>query len=370
MVIDNDIKLDFEDVLIVPRSSSIESRKHVNLFNHYLNFVLPDTIPIIVANMDGIGTFKMARTLIKSGLLTCLHKHYSVKDYIDNSDLFTDNKVFYSLGVSPEDFLKFKEVRNKVPIHNICLDVANAYIPQVKDTIRKIKDINGHCVLMAGNVATAEGVDLLAGYGADIIKIGIGPSRVCRTRHMTGIGVPQFSAILDCVQEARRIGVTICSDGGCKQPGDICKAFGAGAHMVMLGTMIAGVEECEGEWIYKEPPQGSYMVTTESGATWMNQGKLPKNIKLVNNQSPKATFKFYGSASAEAMKRHNKDLSEYKASEGAVLQIPYKGPVENLVKDILGGLRSCCSYVGAESLYNLPERTNFIRVNRSHSEKL
>ena len=312
-------KLDFDDVLIVPKWGTVKSREEVNLTND-------DTVPIIASNMDGVGTFAMARSLAKHKVQTALTKHYTSEEYIKFYQSETKDVIkqtWYSIGTNKEDYEKFKKVNQTVKLKKVCIDVANGYSKSFIDFIKRFKDENEDIQILAGNVVTPEITERLIHAGVDIVKIGIGPGSVCTTRKMTGIGYPQLSAIIECGQAADESNGKICADGGCKTPGDVAKAFGAGADYVMLGRMLAG--------------------HTESG---FNSSVVP----------------FYGMSSKEAMTKHAGGVAEYRSSEGKSIEIHNRGPVENTIKEILGGLRSTCSYVGVFNLLELHNNTNFVRV--------
>lgn len=340
MRIESDPKLDFEDVLIRPKRSTLSSRKQVDLIRSFkMKWGGPvwEGIPIVAANMDTIGTFEMAKTFSRNDMVVALDKHYSADQYIiffKENHLLYDN-VFYSMGVSKTDLEKFKKVKTELglfPFKNICIDVANGYSEYFTTFVKSMRDENPEVRIMAGNVVTAEMTEELILSGADIVKVGIGPGSVCTTRKMTGVGYPQLSAIIECADAAHGLGGLICADGGIKVPGDFGKAFGAGADFVMCGGIFAGHDECGGEVI---------------------DGKM----------------KFYGMSSDTAMNKHSGGVADYRTSEGRTVEVPYKGPVENTIKEILGGLRSTCTYVGATKLKELCKRTTFVMVNRQLNNK-
>jgi len=336
MRIEDEVKLDFKDVLIRPKRSTLSSRKEVDLSRTY-KFKHSKTewtgIPVMAANMDGVGTLHMAETLYEHRMFTCLVKNY------DESELgFTVGKIggnyfAVSTGTSDKDFLKLRQIINSYPeIHFICIDVANGYSEHFGDFVSKVRTTYPHATIIAGNVVTADMTQELILRGADIIKVGIGPGSVCTTRIQTGVGYPQLSAIIECADAAHGLGAHIIADGGCVCPGDVAKAFGAGADFVMLGGMLAGHDEGGGTVIQEE-------------------GQEPKVI-------------FYGMSSDTAMNKHHGGIAEYRSSEGRTVEVKYKGPIRNTVLDILGGLRSTCTYVGAPTLKQLSKCTTFIRVNR------
>lgn len=340
MRIENDIKLDFADVLIRPKRSVLKSRAEVSLqrkirFRHAS--AEWEGIPIIAANMDHTGTFEMATILAEHGLLTALAKFYTpaIWQALAKKHPAILNHCFVSTGVSQDDFDKLQQVLNVTDIPMICLDVANGYTEHFVKYLEKLRKHWPDKVIMAGNVVTGEMVEELILSGADIVKIGIGPGSVCTTREKTGVGYPQLSAIIECADAAHGLGGHVCADGGCTSPGDVAKAFAAGADFVMLGGMLSGHDECAGD------------IMEEEGQKFM---------------------RFYGMSSAEAMERHHGTVAEYRASEGRSVNVPWRGPVKDTVRDILGGIRSACTYVGANRLKELSKRTTFIRVNRQMNE--
>lgn len=350
-----DIKLDFDDVLIRPKRSELSSRKDVDIKREYSfkhSHFYYSGVPIIAANMDSVGTIEMSKAFYKHEMMVALHKYYNLEEIyehlqIDDKEDYAvyNTGVWYSMGISEQDYEKF--VKYEKMVHpgsdiKICIDVANGYQESFVEFIIKIRNEYPKITIMAGNVVTADITESLIMAGADIVKIGIGPGSVCTTRTKTGVGYPQLSAIIECADAAHGLGGHICADGGCRTPGDVAKAFGAGADFVMLGGMLAGHDECEGEKIY--------------GASVFN---------TIHNPHQEVThMKFYGMSSTEAQEKHGEGLKEYRASEGKCVEVPYKGPVENIIQEILGGLRSTCTYVGARELKELTKRTTFVRVNR------
>lgn len=352
MRIDNEIKLDFDDVLIQPKRSSMPSRSKVELERSYTTLNSKQVIhgiPIIAANLDTVGTFAMAEALSKFGMFTSLHKFYSKEKLIKfYSEEIASEHCFYTLGIGEEDIKKLKSVQSSVKLINkIVVDVANGYTEFFQNKVKEIRELCPDSILVAGNVATPEMVqELLLSGAADIVKIGIGPGKFCTTRLVTGCGYPQLSAVIECADAAHGLGGHIIADGGCRYPGDVAKCFGAGADFVMLGGMFSGTDQCEGDW------EEQYEITKDSVVT----GKMVKK-----------SLKAYGMSSKEAMEKHAGGVSSYRASEGRCIKVPYKGPVEDVVQQILGGLRSTCSYVGAVKLKDLCKCTTFIRCNKVHS---
>jgi len=337
MRIEEEIKLDFKDVLIRPKRSTLASRKTVDLAREFTFKWSGKTfkgVPIIGANMDSVGTFAMAKAFIAdgNGLSVALHKHYPLAQLEDFYTAHGPDSVWYSIGMVKDDEEKLEAfVKKGFDPDKICLDVANGYSEHFVSFVKKIREKMPNVTIMAGNVVTGEMVEELVLAGVDVVKVGIGPGSVCTTRKMTGVGYPQLSAIIECADAAHGLGGLICADGGCTVPGDIAKAFGGGADFVMLGGMLAGHEESEQE------------IVEENG---------------------KKMLQFYGMSSDTAMKKHKGGVAEYRASEGKTVRVPYRGAVAETLQGILGGLRSSCTYVGAKKLKELPKRTTFIRVSQ------
>lgn len=351
MFILDDIKLDFKDVLIRPSRSRLASRKEVDL-NRTFKFKHSGFewtgVPIMSANMDGVGTFRMARELYQHKMFTCLVKSYQITDYDAIVDQIGGNYFAVSTGTSEKDLNKLCAVLERNPgIHFICIDVANGYSEHFGDFVSEVRKLFPKHTIIAGNVVTADMTQELILRGADIIKVGIGPGSVCTTRIQTGVGYPQLSAIIECANAAHGLGGHIIADGGCTCPGDVAKAFGAGADFVMLGGMLAGHDEGGGTVIHK-----SFLSNELDNST----GK--QYVETVDY------VKFYGMSSDTAMEKHHGGVAEYRSSEGRTVEVKYRGPVKNTVLDLLGGIRSTCTYVGANSLKNLSKCTTFIRVNR------
>lgn len=340
MRIEYDIKLDFKDVLIRPKRSVLKTRADVTLDREF-TFKHTHTIwkgtPIIAANMDHTGTIAMAKALSSHHMMTALDKFLSLEDWKkfakENPDVLPYS--FVSLGISDAEFERLEEVMKIVKLPFICLDVANGYTERFVSCLEHLREKYPTTVIMAGNVVTGEMVEELILSGADIVKIGIGPGSVCTTREKTGVGYPQLSAIIECADAAHGLGGLVCADGGCATPGDVAKAFAAGADFVMLGGMLAGHDECSGD------------IVEENGRKYK---------------------RFYGMSSTEAMERHHGAVADYRASEGRSVNVPYRGHVKETVLDILGGIRSTCTYVGAHRLKELSKRTTFIRVARQLNE--
>jgi len=334
--VDNDIKLDFKDVLLRPKRSLLKSRAEVDLartfnFRHSGNSFTG--IPLMAANMDTTGTFEMALAFTEHESFVAIHKYYPQEAWEEFSKDHPHCLPFVALstGASESDYENMCNILGAVPdIQYVCIDVANGYSQHFVEHIRKVRQEFPNVTIIAGNVVTAEMTEELIISGADIVKIGIGPGSVCTTRKKTGVGYPQLSCILECADAAHGLGGHVISDGGCTCPGDVAKAFGAGADFVMIGGLFAGHDQCGGELIVKDG----------------------KKVKL-----------FYGMSSTTAMKKHVGCVSNYRASEGKTVEVPYRGDINPTFLDIIGGLRSTCTYCGAMRLKELTKRATFIRIS-------
>lgn len=335
MRIDKERKLDFDDVLIRPKRSRLKSRAEVEVRRSFRTphaGVEVSGVPVIAANMDTVGTLKMAAALAGHGMFTALHKHYPLEE-LKQANLAGDF-TFVTFGI--EDQSRIDEVMNALSsgaVNKICLDVANGYTEHFVDFVREVRKLHPGKVIMAGNVATPDMTEALILAGADIVKVGIGPGSACMTRAMTGVGYPQLSAIIECADAAHGLSGLICADGGCRMPGDVAKAFAAGADFVMLGGMLAGHEECLSEEQLAALGAGGNVV------------------------------EYYGMSSEEAMNKYAGGMAAHRASEGRVVKIGYRGPVKGTVQEILGGLRSACTYVGAARLKEFSKRATFVVKN-------
>jgi GMP reductase len=369
----NETKLDFDDVLIRPKRSTLNSRSEVCLQRGFKFKYSPRTlnaVPIMAANMDTVGTFAMAKTLSGLGAITCLHKHYKDQEYVDfytqNNDINKD-LVFYGVGTSEKDINKtidiFAKISNTNPYPNICLDVANGYTENFVKTAHKLRKLFPLSIIMAGNVVTQEMTEELIIHGqVDIVKVGIGSGSVCTTRLKTGVGYPQLSAVMECADAAHGLSGHICSDGGCKTVGDICKAFGGNSDFVMLGSMFAGCDECEGEWEYEYLCQIVNNDRTIHSEWWQPFDPGSKTEKRKKN------LKYYGMSSSNAMNKHHNGVAKYRTAEGKCVVVPYKGQAEDVLQDIYGGIRSACTYVGADKIKDFGKKTTFIQVNHTHNK--
>lgn len=370
MRLEDDIKLDYSDVLIRPKRSTLGSRKMVRVERkfEFRNYEPKDTgreynyegVPLMASNMDGVGTFEMADVLARQHIFTCLVKTYSATQLVD---FFDDpdkpqriENVAYSMGITEEDHNKWRLVYEQAPdIKYVCIDVANGYSERFLDYVKQFRELYPHIVIIAGNVVTADQTQELILNGADIVKVGIGPGSVCTTRIQTGVGYPQLSAVIECADAAHGLGGHIIADGGCTCPGDVAKAFAGGADFVMLGGMLAGHDQGGGEVITKY---------YETGEQWFKKDDETYH-KVVE---AKKFVQFYGMSSDAANTKHFGGLKDYRASEGREVLVPYRGDVANTVQTILGGVRSTCTYAGAMKLKQLSKCATFVRVNNQFNK--
>jgi GMP reductase len=371
----NETKLDFDDVLIRPKRSTLNSRSQVDLVRTFKFIHSPrelKCIPIMVANMDTVGTLAMAQTLISNKAITCLHKHYNDDSLINlySGDLDHNDKqlVFYSTGTSHKDINKLEKIFDTIKIMgfdfpNVCLDVANGYTEQFVKTSSHLRKLFPEIIIMAGNVVTPEMTEELIIHGkADIVKVGIGSGSVCTTRLKTGVGYPQLSAVMECADAAHGLGGHICSDGGCKVVGDVCKAFGGNSDFVMLGSMFAGCDECEGEWQYE------YLCQIVKNDRSIHSQWWQHSDPGYTTDKRKRSLKYYGMSSKDAMDKHHNGVAEYRTAEGKCVSVPYKGTANEIIQDIYGGLRSACTYIGATKIKDFGKKTTFIQVNNTHNK--
>ena len=340
MRIEEDLKLDYSDVLFRPKRSTLSSRKDVNLMRTY-KFKYSNNewsgIPIMAANMDGVGELGVAESLSEFGMITSLTKQHDVKkikQYKKIKKIYQN--IALSIGIKKEDFDRLDKVLKEFNfIKFICIDVANGYSEHFSKFVKSIREKYPTKTIIAGNVVTADMAQELVLNGADIVKVGIGPGSVCTTRIQTGVGYPQLSAVMECADAAHGLGAHIIADGGCTCPGDVAKGFGAGADFVMLGGMFAGHDE--------------------------GKGKIIKT-------NGKKYIEFYGSSSTIANKKHYGGLSDYRSSEGRTVRVKYRGKIRDTILNILCGIRSSCTYVGAPSLKQLSKCTTFVRVSSQFNE--
>lgn len=343
MKIDQELKLDFSDVLIRPKRSTLSSRSEVSLERTFTFKRRDGTIkhtwtgvPIVAANMDTTGTLQMYHELSKHKMITCLHKHYNMFDIPLNL-----NKDYYAIstGISDDDYQRLERMISTLDPRFVCIDVANGYMSSFSQFVKKVSDNYPDIVIICGNVVSREMVEeLIINCGADIIKCGVGSGGTCLTRRQTGIGMPQLSAVMECADAAHGVNGYIMSDGGCVNPGDLSKAFGAGADFIMLGSMLAGHTESGGD-----------LITETNG----------KQFKT-----------FYGMSSKTAMEMYSGGIASHRSSEGKLVKLPFKGDVMNTILDILGGIRSTCTYIGAHRIKDMPKCTTFMRVNNQLNNSL
>jgi len=344
MKLENDVKLDFQDVMFRPKRSTLSSRNEVVLereitFNNGYRWY---GVPIISSNMDTIGTFEMYKALSKHKIITCFNKHYSVEDFqnflaeqrakTDNPSFMLDERYFMlSSGISKKDSERLEELIRMLRPRFVCIDVANGYMEAFVEFVKEFAKTHPEIIIACGNVVTREiAEELIIHCKAHIVKVGIGSGSCCTTRLKTGVGLPQLSAVIECADACHGVDGFIISDGGCVHPADVSKAFGAGADFVMLGSMLAGHDQCAGEII--------------------QEGE--KKFKL-----------FYGMSSETAQNKHHGGVAHYRSAEGRTVKVVYKGDVNDTILDILGGIRSTCTYIGARRIKDISKCTTFMRVN-------
>ena len=327
-------KLDFNQVLIRPKRSTLSSRSQVSLereFKFKYSTYTWTGVPIIAANMDTTGTFEVYHCLKQHKIITALHKFYTLEDYQKHYHLDPDY-FMVSTGISDKDFSNLETIVSSIPCKWICIDVANGYMEALVIFCQKVRQRFPEKIIVAGNIVTREmAEELILNGKVDVCKAGIGPGSVCTTRLKTGVGMPQLSAILECADAAHGVGGHIISDGGITCPGDMAKAFGAGADFVMVGGQFAGHSQNPGD------------IIEENG----------KQYKM-----------FYGMSSEKAQETHFGKMNSYRSSEGRVMKIPYKGDLNNTVQDYLGGLRSACTYINAKTIKHMAKCTTFVRVSQ------
>jgi GMP reductase len=342
MKIEHELKLDFSDVLIRPKRSTLSSRSEVELLRTFVFLNKAGQvkrewtgIPIMAANMDTTGTFEMYYELSKFKMITCFHKHYTVEDY--PTDLNPDYYAI-STGITDNDWIKLQKTVDKLKPHFVCIDVANGYMLAFANFVKKVSENYPNLVIICGNVVSREMVEeLIINCGADIVKCGIGSGSCCLTRTQTGVGMPQLSCVIECADAAHGVNGKIVSDGGCVHPGDLSKAFGANSDFIMLGSILAGHTESGGELV------------EENGVKY----------KM-----------FYGMSSKKAMEKYSGGMASHRSSEGKVVKIPYKGDIKNTIENILGGIRSTCTYIGAKTLKDMSKCTTFMRVTNQINNSL
>ena len=365
--IEEELKLDYSDVLFRPKRSTLQSRKDVNLLRTYRFKYSKNEwsgIPIMAANMDGVGELGVAEKLSEYGMITCLTKQHDVKKIKQFKKIKSIYKnIAISIGTKKEDFENLNKVLREFGfIKFICIDVANGYSEYFSKFLKSVRDKYPTKTIIAGNVVTADMTQELILSGADIVKVGIGPGSVCTTRIQTGVGYPQLSAVIECADAAHGLGAHVIADGGCTCPGDVAKGFGGGADFVMLGGMLAGHDEGGGSVITKRFRTNE---VTESG--FRIGGKEALADTAPTKIEEKHFVEFYGMSSKSANNKHFGGLKDYRSSEGRTVLVPYRGTIANTVQNILGGIRSACTYAGAVRLKHLSRCTTFVRCTQTHN---
>lgn len=372
MQIINDIQLDYNDVLIVPQTTTINHRGEVDIVRKFKNIDLT-CCPIMNANMTQTGTFKVAEKMVKNQMIGAFHKFYTAKEIIEFFAKYSDgNQYFVTVGLRNKE----QEIKRLKKLHNhkfsILIDVPNAYIPDVEVFVKEIRHNFPTKIIAVGNVCTAERTQELIKAGANVIKIGVGPSAVCRTRHTTGVGRSQLSAIMDCANAAHQVGGLIIADGGFNTIGDFCKAFVAGADICMSGCFFAGTDEASGEIIQKVYQTNEIIPITcndgENEVSALDINDLSKVHSFIDYDIKYEVKKFkeyYGMSSFRAQQENYGEKTKTGTSEGVEYKlVPYTGPIIDTINNIKGGLRSCGSYIGAKNIKTFSRQGSFYRVNR------
>lgn len=343
MKIEYDMKLDFNNVLIRPKRSNVLSRNDVDLEREFVFPYSPKIwkgVPIIAANMDTVGTFEVYDVLHKHKVITCFHKFYTLNDFKEYmaSNQLEKNYYMVSTGISDADFVRLEEIVEFLDCDFICIDIANGYLETLISFCQRVRARFPDKILVAGNVVSREIVEELIINGkVDIVKCGIGGGSACITRMKTGVGMPQLSCIIECADAAHGVNGYIIGDGGITSPADMAKAFGGGADFIMCGGIFSGHDENAGE------------IIEENG----------QKYKL-----------FYGMSSDLAMNKHYGKMAHYRSSEGRVVKVKYRGRLEDTLLDYLGGLRSCCTYINAKKIKNIPKCTTFLLVSQQLNTSL
>lgn len=362
MQIVDSVQLDFSDVLIKPRRSSIDSRSKVNISRDYKFKWCPIPITgtgIMQSNMGTIGNFEVSRKMLEQGLFACLHKHHNVEDLVSfYKELFSNGdgtwrRCFLSIGLRDNGIEKLRTINKELGVQiGIKFDVPNGYIPQVKERVIELRKEFPEMFIMVGNVVTGDITEDLILSGADCVAVGIGNGAQCLTRRQTGCGRPQFSALVECSDAAHQVGGMVCCDGGITCPGDLGKAFGAGSDFIMIGSLFAGTDEADGEIITK----------------WINNGEYDRFLydigyKFEPHLEEKKFKQFYGMSSTLAQEKFGNGKPSYRASEGRVTLMPYVGSIDGVIEELLGGLRSTMTYIGAKNLKDIPKQSVFFKVH-------
>lgn len=364
----NDIKLDFDDVLIIPQRSTLTSRSEINLERIFRFYHSPRTwsgVPIICSNMS-FCSFDMAKALANHKMIACLHKYHTVEDLESYYNQYPKNLdyTFISIGYKKSDLNHLLELKNKINMQpNICIDVPNGHMDVFVKYCHKVREHFPESIIIAGNVTnTSSTQELLIYGGVDIVKVGIGGGSACTTRFLTGCGIPQLSTCLEnsyiahgLQNGSKRLGL-ICSDGGHKTVGDVAKALCAGSDFVMLGGYFAGTDCCDGEWEYEYK-------------TSMTKSWWQPNDPGYDTEKRKTKFTYYGMSTHHSQEIYEDNVKNYRASEGTKITTPYKGTIDKVVQELLGGIRSCCCYIGASHIKHMAKCSQFCRVSQIHSNK-
>lgn len=360
MQIIDSVQLDFSDVLIKPRRSSIDSRSKVDITREYKFKWCPYVIKgtgIMQANMGTIGNFNVSRKMLNNGLFACLHKYHNINDLIDFYKELIDKgddtwrRCLLAIGLRDDGIDKLRTLNEKLGVQvGVKFDVPNGYIPQVKEKVIELRKEFPEMFIMVGNVVTSDITEDLILSGADCVAVGIGPGGQCLTREQTGCGRPQLSAIIECADAAHQVGGMVCGDGGITCPGDLGKAFGAGADFIMIGSMFAGTLEADGDIVSKWIFTGEYEPADDGSG-------FEPHLEL------KEFKKFYGMSSTLAQETFGNGKPKYRASEGRVTLVPYAGDIDGVIEELLGGLRSTMTYIGAWKLKNIPKQCTFYKVH-------
>jgi GMP reductase len=364
--ITNNIKYDFDDVLIEPQRSTLTSRSDIHLERNFKFYHSPRTwngVPIICANMS-FCSFDLAKSLAKNKMIACLHKYHKISELYEYFNQYPEylDYTFVSIGYKKSDINYLLDLKNKLNKQiNICIDVPNGHMDVFVKYCKKVRDNFPEAIIIAGNVTnTSSTQELLIYGGVDIVKCGIGGGSACTTRFLTGCGVPQLSCCLENSYVAhglqngsKKLGL-ICSDGGHKTAGDVCKALCAGGDFVMLGGYFAGTAECDGEWEYEYRSKNNWWQPIDPG---------------YETEKRPCKFTYYGMSSHKSQETYEQTLKDYRASEGTKITVSYKGPVELVIKELLGGIRSCCCYIGANHIKYMPRCGKFCTVSSTHQNK-
>lgn len=372
----NDIQLDYNDVLIAPQTTTINHRGEVEIIRNFKTLRKDvgghieefNCCPIMNANMTQTGTFEVVKELLKNDMIGCIHKFYTAEEicnFCKNNN--TDNRFFITIGLRNKnsEIQKLRDC-NKYK-WSILIDVPNAYIPVVEDLVKEVRKEFPNRIIAVGNVCTGDRTQELIKAGANVIKIGVGPSKVCRTRHTTGCGRPQLSAIIECANAAHQVGGLIIADGGFNEPGDFCKAFVAGTDICMSGSFFAGCDEAAGEVIEKMYRTNEYEYVIEECST-LTKSSAREWTEYTPDKPVYEVKKFkeyYGMSSFKAQCENYGEKTKTGTSEGVESKlIPYTGPIIDTINNIKGGLRSCGSYIGAKNIKYFSRQGTFYRVNR------